>query len=245
MRECSKAIPRRLHDSNFVRKYFVGRGIDIGGKPDPLELYKELFCGCTDIKTWDLEDGDAQDMQGVADSTFDFVFSSHCLEHIREPANALKNWIRITKPGGHLVITVPDEDMYEQNRFPSTHNKTHLWTFTIHKRQSWSSRSLNLSDILAGEAEAVRILKIEELNADYRYRLPRYDRTVSPVGEAAIELILRKRTPEEIAGKGYVSYPHQPDAFARRYYNQYRTDQETLKRGNNAAPPFADTSDID
>jgi hypothetical protein len=43
MKECTKSIPRRLADSNFTSRYFVGQGIDIGGKPDPLALYVELF----------------------------------------------------------------------------------------------------------------------------------------------------------------------------------------------------------
>jgi hypothetical protein len=79
MKECSKSIQRRLFDSNFVRKYFVGTGIDIGGKPDPLCLYKELFPLMQDVKTWDWEDGDAQFLELVSDCSLDFVHSSHCL----------------------------------------------------------------------------------------------------------------------------------------------------------------------
>jgi len=43
MKECSKSIIRRMHEPNFSNRYFVGHGLDIGGGPDPLGLYIELF----------------------------------------------------------------------------------------------------------------------------------------------------------------------------------------------------------
>ena len=36
MWEQSKAAKRRFHDGAFHSRYFVGNGIDIGGKADPL-----------------------------------------------------------------------------------------------------------------------------------------------------------------------------------------------------------------
>ena len=148
MKECSKSIQRRLADSNFMRRYFVGNGLDIGGKPDPLSLYRELFPLMGHVKTWDREDGDAQFLNGLADGSLDFVHSSHCLEHLADPAEGLRNWMRVVREGGHLVITVPDEDLYEQGSFPSTFNLDHKWTFTIFKTRSWSDRSINLLDLV-------------------------------------------------------------------------------------------------
>ena len=49
------------------------------------------------------------------------------------------------EPGGHLIVTVPDEDLYEQGHFPSDYNRDHKWTFTIHKPKSWSERSRTTS----------------------------------------------------------------------------------------------------
>ena len=34
---------RRLSDPNFAARYFCGNGIDIGGAPDPMGVYRELF----------------------------------------------------------------------------------------------------------------------------------------------------------------------------------------------------------
>jgi len=204
MQELSKSIQRRLHDSNFVTRYFTGEGIDIGAGPDPLNLYAELFPLITGVRIWDVIDGDAEFMNGCDDAQYDFVHSSHCLEHSRTPEVALKNWLRILKPGGHLVVLIPEEDMYEQGVFPSTFNGDHKWTFTVFKTSSWSNRSRNLLDLIATLGEDADVIKIEQLTGSYRFSLERTDQTLTPIGEAAIEFIIRKRPKAEIEAGGCV-----------------------------------------
>jgi SAM-dependent methyltransferase len=46
-------------------------------------------------------------LPGIANGSYDFILSSHSLEHIANPVRALKEWIRITKPGGAFVIVLP------------------------------------------------------------------------------------------------------------------------------------------
>jgi len=41
-----------------------------------------------------------------------------------------------------------DESLHEQGVFPSTLNRDHKWTFTTHKHQSWSERSVNVLDLV-------------------------------------------------------------------------------------------------
>ena len=243
MKECSKSIVRRLSHPNFINRYFVGNGVDIGGKPDPLALYRELFGQMKSVKTWDLEDGDAQYMEGVTDDTFDFVHSSHCLEHLHDPAEGLRNWLRVVKPGGYVVVIVPDEDMYEQGVFPSEFNRDHKWTFTIFKRESWSDRSVNLLELLCEFGPAAGIEKIERLTATYR-TLPRYDQTRTPLAECGIEFILRKRTSEEIRNKGLTTSAIQPERELRLHYNQYRDDMATLRANNPEKPPFTNGAEL-
>jgi SAM-dependent methyltransferase len=239
MKECSKSIPRRLAHPNFVNRFFVGDGLDIGGKPDPLVLYLELFSRMRSVRTWDLEDGDAQFLEGVPDASFDFVHSSHCLEHLRDPREGLRNWFRVLRPGGHLIVTVPDEDLYEQGQFPSTFNLDHKWTFTIHKPSSWSDRSVNVLSLVEMLGLEADVQRVELLNTTYRYGLPRYDQTKTPVGESGIELVVRKRTPEEVARKGGLRTDvRQPAAEVRVHLNQYRDDMATLKAANPLKPPF-------
>jgi SAM-dependent methyltransferase len=244
MKECSKSIPRRMNDNNFVRRYFVGSGVDIGGKPDPLNLYTEFFPAITDLKTWDWDDGDAELMAGVSDERYDFVHSSHCLEHLRNPATGLANWLRVLKPDGFLVVTVPDEDMYEQRVFPSTFNKDHKWTFTVYKETSWSPKSLNLIDIVRGLGPVADIEKIQVLNSTYRMSLPRFDQTVTPITESGIEFVIRKRTPEEIANGGRIFEARQPLPELRVHFNQYVDDVTRMKSGNAGRPPFQNEDEL-
>lgn len=198
MHETSKSVVHRLHDARYATRYFVGNGIDIGSGPDPLSQYHEFFPLMKSCRAWDLKDGDAEKMQSVADQTFDFVHSSHCLEHMRDVNAALTNWVRILKPGGHLVCVVPDEDLYERGVFPSTFNRDHKHTLTIYKKQSWSPVSVNLVDLLRTLPFGVRVKKLELLDATYRYSMEhemkkkRIDQTQTPVGECAIEFILQR-----------------------------------------------------
>ena len=206
MRECSKSIARRLADANFVNRYFVGTGIDIGGKPDPLCLYQELFPRMTAVKTWDWEDGDAQKMDGVPEGHYDFVHSSHCLEHLVDPTQGLHSWLRVTKPGGHLIVTVPDEDLYEQGDFPSTFNRDHKWTFTVWKARSWSDRSLNLVDLVREMGEQADLVRLEVLNSTYRFGLPRFDQ-IQPFGPLLCIQCLRHLGQDHYRQPGSIEYP--------------------------------------
>lgn len=245
MKECSKSIIRRISDPNFLRRYFAGDGLDIGGKPDPLLLYKELFPLMRSVRTWDWEDGDAQFLATVADESFDFVHSSHCLEHLVNPQEGLWNWFRVVRQGGYLVITVPDEDLYEQGVFPSTFNQDHKWTFTIFKFHSWSDRSLNLLGLFRELSPSAELVRLELLNATYRFNLPRYDQTLTPVAECGIELIIRKRLEAEVeAGGRWVRNSQQPQREMRLHLNQYKNDMQMMKQLNAGCPPFSNDSDL-
>jgi SAM-dependent methyltransferase len=244
MKECSKSIARRLSDSRFVRKYFRGDGVDIGGAPDPLVLYKEFFPLMSSVRTWDLLDGDAQFMAGVADNTFDFVFSSHCIEHLHDPFEGLRNWVRVTKPGGYIVFALPEEDLYEQGVFPSSFNRDHKNTFTMFKAHSWSARSINVIDLVRSVGAEGAIEKVELLDETYRYHLPRFDQTLTPVGESGIEVIIRKRHPAEIEAGARQREQRQPSREERLHFNQYRDDQKTLRSANADRPPFTNDAEI-
>lgn len=198
MYESSKSVFHKIKDSRYATRYLVGDGIDIGAGPDPLHHYYEFFPLMKSCRAWDLGDGDAELMATVPDSHFDFVHSSHCLEHMRNVHVALENWVRILKPGGHLICIIPDEDLYEQGVFPSTMNADHKHTFTIYKKKSWSPVSINVTELLAGLKQEVEIKKIELMDATYRYDFsrafnqPRFDQTLTPIGECAIEFVLKK-----------------------------------------------------
>lgn len=194
MWEQSKAAMRRFRDGAFLSRYFAGDGIDIGGKPDPLSQYAEAFPRMRSCRIWDLEDGDAQYMAGVPDGTFDFVHSSHCLEHMVDVEVALHSWVRILKPGGYLIVTVPDEDLYEHGAWPSRYNGDHKWSFTLCKPRSPMPRSLNLVDLAQAFAPSLALERLMLVSDFHRATLPPdLDQTLTPVAECAIEAIWRKR----------------------------------------------------
>ncbi len=143
--------------TDFEKSLIEGDGIDIGCGPDPIK---------PDVRKFDVEDGDANEISKYVTEVFDFVYSSHCLEHMHKPEQALQEWWKLVKPGGHLIFLVPDEDLYEQGVWPSQYNSDHKATFTISKRKSWSSVSYNVLE-LANSLPNGNIINLELQDIGY------------------------------------------------------------------------------
>jgi len=73
--------------------------------------------------------GDAYDLHWFRDSVLDFVFSSHLLEHLHHPKKAIKEWWRVLRKGGHLVLYLPHRDLYPTIE-SGKGNKDHKFDFT-------------------------------------------------------------------------------------------------------------------
>lgn len=191
--EQSKSAKRRFYDGNFLSKYFVGDGIDIGCGNDSIGQYKNQFPLIISVKPWDIPDGDAQYLASVSDQSFEFVHSSHCLEHMVNPAIALENWIRVTKIGGYIIVTIPEEDMYEHGVWPSVNNTDHKWSFSICKASSTMPKSLNVIDLVKHFCNKTQVQRITLLDDFYRPELPQnIDQTLGPNAECAIEFVLKR-----------------------------------------------------
>ena len=54
---------------------------------------------------------DTVNIKDIKDKTYDFLFSSHCLEHIANPIKALKEWLRITIDSAYLILILPEKSM--------------------------------------------------------------------------------------------------------------------------------------
>lgn len=97
--------------------YTRGRGLDIGCGPfKPFQHFIGVDSG-KDIKLFGTAMDpdivcDATEMPLFTDESMDFVFSSHTLEHIKEHEKALKEWWRIIKQDGYLVLYLPHRDFY-------------------------------------------------------------------------------------------------------------------------------------
>lgn len=98
-------------------QYTRGRGLDLGCGPDKafphfigvddytataqfgISMKPDVVCNVTKL-----------DVFGSA--SMDFVYSSHCLEHIQDFKSALKEWWRVIRPGGHLCLYLPHKEHY-------------------------------------------------------------------------------------------------------------------------------------
>jgi SAM-dependent methyltransferase len=138
MNETSKS--RKLPTKGSIEEIVLrGNGIDIGPADDAVT---------PNVRRFDMEHGDANVISQFVKEQFDFVYASHCLEHMHKPREAVLEWWKLVKPGGHLFFAVPDEDLYEQGVFPpSRFNPDHKATFTISKTKSWSPLSINVLDL--------------------------------------------------------------------------------------------------
>lgn len=97
----------------FAEKLCIGEGIDIGSGDNHLPW----------AVPWDKKDGHfAEDVQG----NWDFIFSSHCLEHVRDPVGALEHWSEHLKEDGVLFLYLPHPDM--KYWLPQNNRKhLHMW----------------------------------------------------------------------------------------------------------------------
>lgn len=194
--EQSKAIARRLHDPAFMRRFFVGHGLDVGAGGDGLGRYTQLFPSLLHVDEWDLPQGDATDLTGVPDGKYGFVHSSHCLEHLADPMRALTNWLRVVEPGGHVIVLIPDWTMYEHELWPSLYNSDHKHAFTLTTIAAWPEawyKNHALIELPAFLATIpARLVRLALLDTTFLYGRLTEDQTATGIGECAIEFVLQK-----------------------------------------------------
>ena len=179
---------KRWERNEILNRYLSGRVLDVG-------------CGDSRIRDtavgFDKQQGDGQLLAGVPNESYDTVFSSHFLEHIPNPLEGLLNQWRVLKPGGYLIIYVPDEDLYEQGCWPSQGNTDHKHTFTISKDETWSPASRNITDLIQYlPRRKVISMRIIDTNYDYDKLTKGVDQTGYENTEAAIEVIIQKAPPQ-------------------------------------------------
>lgn len=80
-------------------QYCIGRGLDVGAGAWPLPWAEPV----------ELTHGGSA--ESLPDGEVDFVFSSHCLEHLLNPVAALEHWKTRIRPGGVLFLYLPHPDM--------------------------------------------------------------------------------------------------------------------------------------
>ncbi|MEP6683080.1 MAG: methyltransferase domain-containing protein [Parafilimonas sp.] len=120
-------------------------GIEIGGpssifsikSPMPIYLYAKKIDGVnfSNQTVWEgqINEGEsykyysskkgfqyiseANDLSKIEKEKYDFILSSHCLEHTANPIRTLKEWNRVLKKNGYFVLVLPDKNFtFDVNR---------------------------------------------------------------------------------------------------------------------------------
>jgi SAM-dependent methyltransferase len=103
----------------FAKKFCEGVGYDIG-----CNRLDWAFPGAQAI---DLEFDDEWDAYNLPDGEVDYIFSSHCLEHLPDWVDALNYWTSKLKQGGILFLYLPH---YSQEYWRPWNNRKHKHCFT-------------------------------------------------------------------------------------------------------------------
>lgn len=98
----------------FAQHVCKGKGYDVG--------YSKLewkFPGAIGV---DLNDGTGYHADNLPAETVDYIFSSHCLEHVPDWVHTLNHWTSRLNPGGVLFLYLPD---YSQTYWRPWNNRKH------------------------------------------------------------------------------------------------------------------------
>lgn len=106
---------------SLTTPYCSGCGVDVASQGDAVvpwainfDLPQEEFAY---YNSNHLPHGPIQ-LRGHADKlpfesdSLDFVYSSHLLEDYTDWMPVLKEWVRVVKPGGHLIVLIPDRELW-------------------------------------------------------------------------------------------------------------------------------------
>lgn len=114
-----------------LAKYCTGNGVDIGFGGDkivPSAVSVDMYQPYAKYKDEEPNlKGDARDLCWFSDGVLDYVYSSHLLEDFTNTEEILREWLRVLKPGGKLILYCPDQQAYvaDCKRLGKIPNKHH------------------------------------------------------------------------------------------------------------------------
>ncbi len=113
---------KRLLDAGCGTGWFSRAACERGAKVTALDIGPRLLGRVRDKCDAETIVGDVLDLELDSD-TFDVVISSECIEHTRSPQRAVRELIRVCKPGGYVAIT--------------SNNHTWYWLCALANRLDW------------------------------------------------------------------------------------------------------------
>ena len=128
--------------------YCTGYGVDLGFGGDPITLaairmdYPSPYANVGDYPVQ--LGGKAEDLFWFGDGVLDYVYSSHLLEDFIDTKAVLREWIRVLKKGGRLIIFCPDEQRFRKHckETGQPYNPHH-----VHEFFSLASVKLSLAEL--------------------------------------------------------------------------------------------------
>jgi SAM-dependent methyltransferase len=81
--------------------------VGMEGSPSAVQRARALRPGHAD---WQMSEWSDATRLPLPDAGFDLVTASHVLEHLPDDDAALDEWLRILRPGGHLLILLPSNE---------------------------------------------------------------------------------------------------------------------------------------
>lgn len=135
----------------FAKHFCIGKGVDIG-----CNKIEWSYPGSIPI---DITFNNGYDATHLPEKDYDYVYSSHCLEHLQDWVGVLDYWTTCLRPGGILFLYLPH---YDQEYWRPWNNRKHIHVFTSEiistylKHKAYvnvfrSERDLNDSFIVIGE----------------------------------------------------------------------------------------------
>jgi hypothetical protein len=103
----------------FAKEVCTGVGYDIGCNKKEWSFPNSIPI--------DLNFNDGFDANNLPHKNVDYIFSSHCLEHIPNWVQTMDYWYETLKDGGVLFLYLPD---YSQEYWRPWNNRKHLHVFT-------------------------------------------------------------------------------------------------------------------
>jgi SAM-dependent methyltransferase len=137
----ARRLRRRIAPRELLARHLVGSGIEVGPGQHPFqislpgahvqyldrwraqesaELFPQLAAQGEFVEPDVIADFNIDRLTSIPDCSQDFVIASHLLEHLAEPIGFLDEMHRVLKPGGVVLILLPDRHQTrDRDRIPT------------------------------------------------------------------------------------------------------------------------------
>jgi SAM-dependent methyltransferase len=221
--ELVKRAESRMRRTAALQRHIKGRGLEIGAAASPSMM--PLGCHVTYVDKYPLETlsadpelagldivrpeilASAEHLEGVAAASQDFVLAFSMIEHAQSPLHMVESLCRVTRPGGSIVLSVPDKDHYTPDHRRPLTSFEHLvrdyeegpeWSYEEHLYESG-----RLNHELEGEALEAFVAKIKSQDGHTHFHVWN--------AETFLDFIVRAKAYLKlpVSLKEYASYGHE------------------------------------